>query len=87
MGESKRGVTREEVHSIVDTRLIQAVNEVAELIAVVMPELVRAAGADAATRQKYAESLRSLAEQAYREGRIAAAAAANQLAAGIDATA
>ena len=51
MAQSKHGISRAEVHELVDTRIRSAIREVTWLIAVVMPEILKAPQATAQDRE------------------------------------
>jgi hypothetical protein len=80
MGESKRGISRAEAHEIVDERVTAAIREVVWLIAVIMPELMKAPQWTAEDRSKLAAALEGVAESQRSDGRLAAASAAAALA-------
>ena len=87
MGEKKQGISRAEAQELVDTRVQSAIREVTWLIAVVMPELMKAPQWTPADRQKLAAALHGVAESQRTDGRGAAAAAAGALAEALDAQA
>jgi hypothetical protein len=87
MGESKQGLSRAEVHELVDARVKSAIREVTWLIAVVMPELMKSPQWTAADRQKLAAALHGVAESQMADGRAAASTAAAALAEALDAQA
>lgn len=80
MGESKRGLSRAEAHEMVDERVTAAIREVVWLIAVIMPELMKAPQWTPEDRSKLAAALEGVAESQKTEGRFAAATAAAALA-------
>ncbi len=80
MGESKRGISRAEAHEMVDERVTAAIREVVWLIAVIMPELMKAPQWTPEDRSKLAAALEGVAESQKTEGRLAAATAAAALA-------
>ena len=87
MGEKKQGISRAEAQELVDTRVQSAIREVTWLIAVVMPELMKAPQWTPADRQKLAAALHGVAESQKADGRSAAATAAAALAEALDAQA
>jgi hypothetical protein len=80
MGDSKRGISRTEAHEIVDERVTSAIREVVWLIAVVMPQLMKASEWTPEDRAKLAAALEGVAESQKTDGRLAAATAAAALA-------
>ncbi len=62
MGDSRQGISRAEVHELVDARIRAAIREVTWLIAVVTPELMKAPQWTPADRQKLATALHGVAE-------------------------
>jgi hypothetical protein len=80
MGESKRGISRAEAHEIVDERVTAAIREVVWLIAVIMPELMKAPQWTPEDRARLAAALEGVAESQKNDGRLAAATAATALA-------
>jgi hypothetical protein len=86
-GESKQGMSKAEVHELVDTRVRSAIREVTWLIAVVMPELMKSPQWTPADRQKLAAALHGVAESQMADGRASAATAAAALAEALDAQA
>ena len=87
MGEKKQGISRAEAQELVDTRVQSAIREVTWLIAVVMPELMKAPQWTPADRQKLAAALHGVAESQQADGRSGAATAAAALAEALDAQA
>jgi hypothetical protein len=87
MGEKKQGISRAEAQELVDARVQAAIREVTWLIAVVMPELMKAPQWTPADRQKLAAALHGVAESQKADGRSAAATAAAALAEALDAQA
>jgi hypothetical protein len=87
MGESKQSMSRAEVHELVDTRVKSAVREVTWLIAVVVPELMKAPQWTPADRQKLAAALHGVAESQTADGRAFAGTAAAALAEALEAQA
>lgn len=80
MGESKRGISRAEAHELVEERVTAAIREVVWLIAVVMPQLMKAAQWTPEDRSKLAAALEGVAESQKSDGRLAASTAAAALA-------
>jgi len=62
MAQSRRGITKAEVHELVDERVTGAIREVVWLMAVVIPELMKAPQWTPADRQKLAEALQAQAK-------------------------
>ena len=80
MAESKRGLNRAEVQELVDAAVTQSVREVTWLMAVVIPELLKAPQWTLEDRSKFAAALEGVAESQKADGRVAAATAAAALA-------
>ena len=80
MGVSKQGISRAEAHELVETRVANAIREVTWLMAVVIPELMKAPQWTMEDRSKLAAALEGVAESQRTDGRIAAATAAAALA-------
>jgi len=87
MGSSKRGITVAEEHELVDSALTKAIREVTWLMAVVIPELMKAPQWTLEDRAKFAAALEGVAESQKTDGRIAAATAAAALAEALQAQA
>ena len=87
MAQGKHGVSRAEVHELVDTRIRAAIREVTWLMAVVVPEMMKSPGWTAEDRKKLAAALHGVAESQMSDGRVAAATAASALAEALDAQA
>jgi len=87
MGSSKRGITVAEAHELVDSALTKAIREVTWLMAVVIPELMKAPQWTLEDRAKFAAALEGVAESQKNDGRIAAATAAAALAEALQAQA
>lgn len=87
MTQSKQGITKAEAHELVDTRIKNAIREVTWLMAVVVPELMKAPQWTPQDRQKLAAALEGVAESQTVDGRIAAATAAAALAEALQAQA
>jgi hypothetical protein len=87
MAQSKQGITKAEAHALVDERVSTAVREVVWLMAVVIPELMKAPQWTPADRQKLAAALHGVAESQKTDGRLAAAIAATALAEALQAQA
>ena len=85
MAQSRQGISRAEVHELVDTRVRAAIREVTWLIAVVMPELMKSPQWTIEDRRKLAAALHGVAESQMADGRVAAATAAEALAEAFDA--
>jgi hypothetical protein len=85
MSSSKQGITRAEVHELVDTRVRAAIREVTWLMAVVIPEMMKAPQWSMEDRRKLAAALHGVAESQMNDGRVAAATAAEALAEALDA--
>jgi hypothetical protein len=85
MGESKQGLSRAEVHELVEARVKSAIREVTWLIAVVMPELMKSPQWTPVDREKLAAALHGVAESQMADGRVAAGTAAAALAEALDA--
>jgi hypothetical protein len=80
MGDSKKSISRAEVHELVNERVTAAVREVTWLMAVVIPELMKAPQWTPEDRTKLAAALEGVAESQKQDGRLAAATAAGALA-------
>lgn len=87
MAQSKPGITRAEVHELIDTRIRSAIREVTWLMAVVVPELMKSPQWTAEDRKKLAAALHGVAESQMNDGRLAAATAASALAEALEAQA
>jgi hypothetical protein len=87
MAQGKQGISKAEVHELVDERLRGAIREVTWLMAVVVPELMKAPQWTLQDRQKLAAALHGVAESQNADGRIAAATAAAALAEALEAQA
>jgi hypothetical protein len=87
MAQSKQTISKAEVHELVDTRVRNAIREVVWLMAVVVPELMKAPQWTPADRQKLAAALDGVAESQMNDGRLAAATAAKALAEALQAQA
>ena len=87
MAQGKQGVSKAEVHELVDERVRNAIREVTWLIAVVVPELMKAPQWTPADREKLAAALYGVADSQRADGRIAAATAAQALAEALEAQA
>jgi hypothetical protein len=87
MAEKKHGISRAEAEELVETRVRSAIREVTWLIAVVVPELMKAPQWTPADRQKLAAALHGVAESQMADGRSAAGTAAAALAEALDAQA
>jgi hypothetical protein len=85
MAQGKQGITKAEVHELVDSRLRESIREVTWLMAVVVPELMKAPQWTLEDRQKLAAALHGVAESQTADGRIAAATAAAALAEALEA--
>ena len=85
MAQSRQGVTRAEVHELVDSRIRNAIREVTWIVAVVVPELMKAPQWTAEDRRKLAAALHGVAESQMADGRVAAATAAQALAEALEA--
>lgn len=84
---SKHGVTRAEVHELVDTRVRAAIREVTWLMAVVIPEMMKSPDWGAGEKRKLAAALHGVAESQMADGRVNAATAAQALAEALEAQA
>jgi hypothetical protein len=82
---SKQGISRAEVHELVDTRVRTAIREVTWLMAVVIPEMMKAPQWTAEDRRKLAAALHGVADSQMADGRVNAATAAAALAEALDA--
>jgi hypothetical protein len=87
MGQSKQGMSRAEAHELVDTRIRAAIREVTWLMAVVIPEMMKAPNWTNDDRKRLAAALHGVAESQMGDGRVAAATAASALAEALDAQA
>jgi len=87
MAQGKQGISRAEVHELIDTRIRTAIREVTWLMAVVVPELMKAPQWTPEDRQKLAAALQGVADSQMGDGRIAAATAAAALAEALQAQA
>jgi hypothetical protein len=82
---SKQGITRAEVHELIDSRVRASIREVTWLMAVVVPEMMKSPQWTAEDRRKLAAALHGVAESQMADGRVAAATAAEALAEAFDA--
>jgi hypothetical protein len=87
MGQGKQGISKSEAHELVDERVSTAIREVVWLMAVIIPELMKAPQWTPADRQKLAAALHGVAESQKTDGRLAAATAAAALAEALQAQA
>jgi hypothetical protein len=87
MAQSRQGISRAEVHELVDTRIRNAIREVTWLVAVVVPELMKSPQWTPDDRQKLAAALQGVAESQMGDGRVCAATAAAALAEALQAQA
>jgi hypothetical protein len=87
MAQSRQGITKAEAHELVDERVSTAIREVVWLMAVVIPELMKAPQWTPADRQKLAAALHGVADSQKADGRLAAATAAAALAEALQAQA
>ena len=87
MAQSKQGITRTEVQELIDTRVRNSIREVVWLMAVVIPELMKAPQWTPEDRQKLAAALHGVAESQMADGRVAAGTAAAALAEALQAQA
>ena len=87
MAQARQGITRAEVHELVDSRIRSAIREVTWLIAVVVPELMKSPQWTVEDRRKLAAALHGVADSQMGDGRVAAATAAAALAEALDAQA
>jgi hypothetical protein len=86
MAQGKQGVSKAEVHELVESRLRSAIREVTWLMAVVVPEM-KTSQWTAEDRLKLAAALRGVAESQMADGRVDAATAAEALAEALEAQA
>jgi hypothetical protein len=87
MGSSKRGITVAEAHDLVDSAVSKAIREVTWLMAVIIPELMKAPQWTLEDRAKFAAALEGVADSQKADGRTAAATAAAALAEALQAQA
>jgi len=87
MAQAKQGLSKAEVHELVDSRVRNAIREVTWLMAVVVPELMKAPQWTPADREKLAAALHGVAESQMGDGRVSAATAAEALAEALEAQA
>jgi len=87
MAQGRQGMTKGEVHELLDSRLRSAIREVTWLMAVVVPEMMKTPQWTAEDRHKLAAALRGVAESQNADGRVAAATAAEALAEALEAQA
>ncbi len=85
MANDKHGISRAEVHELIDTRIRAAIREVTWLMAVVIPEMLKAPQWTLEDRRKLAAALHGVADSQMGDGRVAAATAASALAEALDA--
>lgn len=85
MAQSRQGMSRAEAHELIDTRIRSAIREVTWLMAVIVPELMKAPQWTNEDRKKLAAALHGVAESQMGDGRVAAATAAAALAEAFDA--
>jgi hypothetical protein len=62
MAQGKQGISKAEVHELIDSRVRSAIREVTWLMAVVVPELMKAPQWTAADREKLDAALHGVAE-------------------------
>jgi hypothetical protein len=82
---SKQGISRAEVHELVDSRVRGAIREVTWLMAVVLPEMLKSPQWTMEDRRKLAAALHGVAESQMSDGRVHAATAAQALAEALEA--
>jgi hypothetical protein len=87
MAQSRQGISKAEAHELVDERVSTAIREVVWLMAVVIPELMKAPQWTPQDRQKLAAALHGVAESQQADGRLGAATAAKALAEALQAQA
>jgi hypothetical protein len=87
MAQSRQGMSKAEAHELVDTRIRNAIREVTWLMAVVVPELMKAPQWTMDDRKRLAAALHGVAESQMGDGRVAAATAAAALAEALEAQA
>ena len=87
MAQGRQGVSKAEVHELVDERIRNAIREVTWLMAVVVPEIMKTPQWTAEDKQKLAAALRGVAESQTADGRVAAATSAEALAEALEAQA
>ena len=79
MAQGKQSIGRAEVHELIDTSVRNAIREVTWLIAVVVPELMKAPQWTPEDRQKLAAALHGVADSQMADGRVAAGTAAAEI--------
>ena len=84
---SRQGISRAEVHELVDARVRAAIREVTWLMAVLIPEMTKSQQWTPEERAKLAAALHGVADSQMGEGRVNAATAAQALAEAFDAKA
>ena len=82
---NKQGISRAEVHELVDSRVRASIREVTWLMAVVIPEMMKSPQWTMEDRSKLAAALHGVSESQMADGRVAAATAAEALAEALDA--
>ena len=82
---NKQGMSRAEVHDLIDARVRAAIREVTWLMAVVIPEMMKSPSWSADEKRKLAAALQGVAESQMGDGRVNAATAAQALAEALDA--
>jgi hypothetical protein len=87
MAQGKQGIGKAEVHELIDSKVRNAIREVVWLMAVVVPEMMKAPQWTLEDRQKLAAALHGVAESQMGDGRVAAATAASALAEALEAQA
>lgn len=85
MANNKQGMSRAEVHELIDTRIRSAIREVTWLMAVVIPEMTKSPQWTVEDRRKLAAALHGVADSQMGDGRVSAATAASALAEALDA--
>lgn len=84
MGRSRQGMSRAEADELIDERIHTAIREVTWLMAVVVPELLKAPHWTNDDRRRLAAALHGVAASQRDDGRVAAATAAAALAEALD---
>jgi hypothetical protein len=85
MAQGKQGLSRSDAEELIEARVRGAIREVTWLIAVVVPELMKAPQWKPEDRQKLAAALHGVAESQLADGRVSAATAAEALAEALEA--
>lgn len=84
MGESKKALTKSEVHALFDERILHAMNEAGQFLGTALPDLIAAIQSGPNERAKLVIALLGMADNARHARQLAIAALAEGLAAGLE---